>query len=42
MSASVLLLLGVIACPVAMGLMMLFMRHGHHGHETKRDDRTDD
>lgn len=43
MSATVLLLLCVVACPVAMGLMMLFMHRGHRdGKGDKRDARADD
>jgi hypothetical protein len=49
-SAGVILLLCALACPVRMGLMMLFMRkgHGHSAHgegsgtgEDRSDERAD-
>ncbi len=48
MSAGLILLLCALACPVAMGLMMLFMRRGHASprksernseHTDKRNER---
>ncbi len=46
MSATVVLLLCLVACPVGMGLMMLFMRKGHRERPDARereviDDRAD-
>lgn len=46
-AAALVLLLCALACPVGMGLMMLFMRKGHgesaHGDRTRedRDERAD-
>jgi hypothetical protein len=42
MSTSLLLLLCVLACPVVMALMMLFMRHGHREHGDNRNGRADE
>jgi hypothetical protein len=40
MSASVIILFCVIACPLSMALMMLFMRKGHgSSHSSRADDK---
>jgi hypothetical protein len=38
-AAAIALLLCALACPVGMGLMMLFMRKGHAKSRNERDDR---
>jgi hypothetical protein len=39
MSATAIILLCVLMCPIVMGLMMLFMRQGHGGsRETRHDE----
>jgi len=41
MSATVIILLCALACPVSMGLMMVFMRHGHVASHRRSDGRGD-
>jgi hypothetical protein len=38
-AAAIALLLCALACPVGMGLMMLFMRKGHGESRNKREER---
>jgi hypothetical protein len=39
MSATVIILLCALACPVSMGLMMVFMRRGHGASHRRSDGR---
>src|SRR5213079_50172 len=41
MSATLIILLCAIACPVSMGLMMVFMRRGHGASHRRSDGRED-
>jgi len=38
-AAAMILLLCALACPIGMGLMMLFMRKGHGESRNEREDR---
>ena len=42
MSATVIILLCALACPVTMGLMMVFMRRGHGGSHDRSGGGGDD
>jgi hypothetical protein len=42
MSATAIILLCAIACPVSMALMMLFMRKGHGGSEHRDGEKARD
>jgi hypothetical protein len=39
MSATLIILLCAVACPVSMGLMMVFMRRGHSASHGRSDER---
>jgi hypothetical protein len=41
MSATLIILLCALMCPLAMGLMMLFMRKGHGGRAEAEDENRD-
>ena len=41
MSATLIILLCAVACPVSMGLMMVFMRRGHGASHRRSDGRRD-
>jgi hypothetical protein len=41
MSATLIILLCAVACPVSMGLMMVFMRRGHGASDRRSDGQED-